>query len=134
MKPSIKHNKLKNTGILFELLVRQITSDLMENKQNSPAVRLMREFFNSKKELGKELILYRTFFNTHNLSEQRAFELIRLVTEQRKTLDQIALNTQKYNLIKDAKMFRSIENDTDLLIAWYRRYTNLRLRRFRIFY
>ena len=103
MKPSIKHNKLKNTGILFELLVRQITSDLMENKQNSPAVRLMREFFNSKKELGKELILYRAFFNAHNLSEQRAFELIRLVTEQRKTLDQIALNTQKYNLIKEIK-------------------------------
>jgi hypothetical protein len=103
MKSSIKHNKLKNTGILFELLVRQITSDLMENKQNSPAVQLMREFFNSKKELGKELILYRAFFNAHNLSEQRAFELVRLVTEQRKTLDQTVLNHQKYLLIKEIK-------------------------------
>jgi hypothetical protein len=103
MKPSIKHNKLRNTGILFELLVRQITADVMENKQNSAAVRLMREFFNSKKELGKELVLYRAFFNVQNLSEQKAFELLKLITEQRKKLNQNLLNEQKYNLIKEIK-------------------------------
>ena len=52
MKPNIKHNKLRNTGILFELLVRQITADVLENKKDSIAVKLMREFFNSNKELG----------------------------------------------------------------------------------
>ena len=103
MKSSIKHNKLRNTGILFELLVRQITSDVMENKQNGVAVKLMREFFNSKKELGKELMLYRAFFNVQNLSEQKAFQLLKLVTEQRKQLDQHALDTQKYLLIKEIK-------------------------------
>jgi hypothetical protein len=75
MKSSIKHNKLRNTGILFELLVRQITSDVMENKKDGIAVKLMREFFNSKKELGKELMLYRAFFNVQNVSEQKAFQL-----------------------------------------------------------
>ena len=108
MKPSIRHNKLRNTGILFELLVRQITSDVMENKQNSTAIKLMREFFNSKKELGKELMLYRAFFNVQNLSEQKAFELLKLITEQRKRLNQHTLNTQKYNLIKE------IRNNFDL--------------------
>ena len=103
MKSSIKHNKLRNTGILFELLVRQITSDVMENKQNGIAVKLMREFFNSKKELGKELMLYRAFFNVQNVSEQKAFQLLKLVTEQRKNLDQHALDTQKYLLIKEIK-------------------------------
>jgi hypothetical protein len=103
MKSSIKHNKLRNTGILFELLVRQITSDVMENKQNGVAVKLMREFFNSKKELGKELMLYRAFFNVQNLSEQKAFQLLKLVTEQRKQLDQHVLDTQKYLLIKEIK-------------------------------
>lgn len=103
MKSSIKHNKLRNTGILFELLVRQITSDVMENKQNGVAVKLMREFFNSKKELGKELMLYRAFFNVQNLSEQKAFQLLKLVSEQRKNLDQKALDTQKYLLIKEIK-------------------------------
>lgn len=103
MKSSIKHNKLRNTGILFELLVRQITADVMENKKDGAAVKLMREFFNSKKELGKELMLYRAFFNVQNLSEQKAFQLLKLVTEQRKNLDQHALDTQKYLLIKEIK-------------------------------
>lgn len=103
MKSSIKHNKLRNTGILFELLVRQITSDVMENKKDGVAVKLMREFFNSKKELGKELMLYRAFFNVQNVSEQKAFQLLKLVTEQRKNLDQHALDTQKYLLIKEIK-------------------------------
>ncbi len=103
MKSSIKHNKLRNTGILFELLVRQITSDVMENKKEGVAVKLMREFFNTKKELGKELMLYRAFFNVQNLSEQKAFQLLKLVTEQRKNLDQTALDTQKYLLIKEIK-------------------------------
>ena len=103
MKSSIKHNKLRNTGILFELLVRQITSDVMENKKDGVAVKLMREFFNSKKELGKELMLYRAFFNVQNVSEQKAFQLLKLVTEQRKNLDQHVLDTQKYLLIKEIK-------------------------------
>jgi len=103
MKSSIKHNKLRNTGILFELLARQITADVMENKKEGVAVKLMREFFNSKKELGKELMLYRAFFNVQNLSEQKAFQLLKLVTEQRKNLDQHALDTQKYLLIKEIK-------------------------------
>jgi hypothetical protein len=103
MKSSIKHNKLRNTGILFELLVRKITADVMESSKESVAVRLMREFFNSKKELGKELMLYRAFFNVQNLSEQKAFQLLQLVTEQRKTLDQRILNQQKYQLIKEIK-------------------------------
>lgn len=103
MKSSIKHNKLRNTGILFELLARQITSDVMENKKEGVAVKLMREFFNTKKELGKELMLYRAFFNVQNLSEQKAFQLLKLVTEQRKNLDQTVLDTQKYLLIKEIK-------------------------------
>ena len=103
MKSSIKHNKLRNTGILFELLARQITSDVMENKKEGVAVKLMREFFNTKKELGKELMLYRAFFNVQNISEQKAFQLLKLVTEQRKNLDQTALDTQKYLLIKEIK-------------------------------
>ncbi len=76
MKSSIKHNKLRNTGILFELLVRQITADVMDNKQNGVAVKLMREFFNTKKELGKELMLYRAFFNVQNLSYDCKVQLV----------------------------------------------------------
>jgi len=125
MKPSIKHNKLRNTGILFELLARQITSDVMENKKDSIAVKLMREFFNSKKELGKELMLYRAFFNVQNISEQKAFQLLKLVTEQRKSLDQNELNTQKYHLIKEIKKNFDLKEFFSARIPSYKIYASI---------
>jgi hypothetical protein len=125
MKPNIKHNKLRNTGILFELLARQITADVMENKKDSVAVKLMREFFNTKKELGKELMLYRAFFNVQNLSEQKAFQLLRLVTEQRKSLDQTALNTQKYLLIKEIKKNFDLKEFFSARIPSYKIYASI---------
>jgi len=125
MKSSIKHNKLRNTGILFELLARQITADVMENKKDSIAVKLMREFFNSKKELGKELMLYRAFFNVQNISEQKAFQLLKLVTEQRKNLDQNALNTQKYHLIKEIKKNFDLKEFFSARIPSYKIYASI---------
>ena len=125
MKPNIKHNKLRNTGILFELLARQITADVMENKKDSVAVKLMREFFNSKKELGKELMLYRAFFNVQNLSEQKAFQLLKLVTEQRKSLDQTVLNTQKYLLIKEIKKNFDLKEFFSARIPSYKIYASI---------
>jgi hypothetical protein len=125
MKSSIKHNKLRNTGILFELLVRQITSDVMENKKDSVAVKLMREFFNSKKELGKELMLYRAFFNVQNLSEQKAFQLLKLVTEQRKNLDQNVLNAQKYHLIKEIKKNFDLKEFFSARVPSYKIYASI---------
>ena len=55
---NIKHSKFKNTGFIFELLVRQITSEIMSGKQNSKAEKILKEYFSAKKELSKELKLY----------------------------------------------------------------------------
>jgi hypothetical protein len=99
----MKHSKVKNTAILFELLVRKIASDVLDGKSDSFAVNLIREHFHPKVELGKELQLYRTFFNTPTLSEGKAFNLLDLVVARRKTLNERLLATQKYNLIKEIK-------------------------------
>jgi len=125
MKANIKHNKLRNTGILYELLVCQITSDVMENKQNGIAVQLMREFFNSKKELGKELMLYRSFFNVQNLSEQKAFQFLKLVNEQRKQLNQHKLNVEKYHLIKEIKNNFDLKEFFSVRIPSYKIYASI---------
>jgi hypothetical protein len=100
---NIKHNKIKNTGILFELLVRKVASDVLDNKSDSFAVKLMREHFHSKSELGKELHLYRTFFNANKLSETKAFNVLDLVLAKRKTLNEKMLEAQKFLLIKEIK-------------------------------
>jgi hypothetical protein len=125
MKSSIKHNKLRNTGILFELLVRKVTTDVMENRQNGIAVKLMREFFSPKKELGKELMLYRTFFNVHNLSEQKSFQLMNLVTEQRKQLKQKELDRQKYALIREIKNHFDLKEFFSARIPSYKIYASI---------
>jgi len=58
----IKHSKFKNTGFIFELLVRQITSEIM-SANKSVAEKILKEHFNSKKELSKELKLYQYLIN-----------------------------------------------------------------------
>jgi hypothetical protein len=125
MKSSIKHNKLRNTGILFELLVCRVTADIMENKKNAVAIKLMQEFFNPKKELGKELMLYRTFFNVNNLSEQKSFQLMNLVTEQRKTLNQRELDLQKYTLIREIKKNFDVKEFFSARIPSYKIYASI---------
>jgi len=100
---NIKHNKIKNTGILFELLVRKVASDVLDGKSDSFAVKLMREHFHSKTELGKELQLYRSFFNSNVLSEGKAFNMLELVLERRKTLNEKILEAQKFLLIREIK-------------------------------
>ena len=48
---TVKHSKYKNTGILFELLVRQVASDTLSS-ENSEAVRIIKEYFSNKTQLG----------------------------------------------------------------------------------
>lgn len=98
-----KHNKVKNTGILFELLVRKIAADVLDGKSDSFAIRVVREHFHPKSELGKELQLYRAFFNAPKLSENKAFNMLDLIVQRRKNLNEKLLSTQKFLLIKDIK-------------------------------
>ena len=100
---SIKHSKYKNTGILFELLTRQITSDILSGKQGPKAIPILEKYFNRNEELGKELVLYLSFFNGKKLSETKALDYINIVAEQRKKLDNRKLKLEKYNLVKEIK-------------------------------
>ena len=98
---SIKHSKYKNSGILFELLVRQITADTLDGK-NSPARKILKEYF-VKTELGREYKLYDTLSKKTNLTEAKANIILNSLLEISKTLNRGALKRQKYNLIKELK-------------------------------
>ena len=97
----IKHNKYKNTGILFELLVRKLTSDTL-NENASAAAGLVKKFF-TKTELAKENKLYQTINSTVNISESKAEGIISSILEISKKLDKDQLKKDKYNLIKEIK-------------------------------
>lgn len=97
----VKHSKYKNTGILFELLVRQITSDTLSGIDSKAATILKKHFV--KTELGKEYKLYETLLNNIKLSEGKADIIINTLLESSKYLNRSALRRQKYNLIKEIK-------------------------------
>jgi len=98
----IKHSKFKNTGFIFELLVRQVTSEILSSSK-SVAEKILKEHFNSKKELSKELKLYQYLVNEKYNSESKAEKFIDTVCEARKRLDEEKLTKEKYNLIKVIK-------------------------------
>ena len=100
----IRHNKFRNTGILFELLVRQIASDTVSG-QDSLSIGLIKKYF-SKSELAKEYKLYQTLVSTKILTEGKAESLINATLEISNRLNRSALRKEKYNLIKDiSKMY-----------------------------
>ncbi len=98
----IKHSKFKNTGFIFELLVRQITAEIISSNK-SVAENILKENFNGKKELSKELKLYQYLINEKYNSESKADQFITTILEARKRLDEKKLMKEKYNLIKEIK-------------------------------
>jgi hypothetical protein len=95
----IRHSKYKNTGILFELLVRQITTDTLDGK-DSPAKDILKKYF-VKTELGREHKLYETLLKKTTLTETKANIVISALLESAKTLNKGILKRQKYNLISE---------------------------------
>ena len=93
----IKHSKYKNTGILFELLVRQITADTLKGG-DSPAIDILKEYF-VKTELGREYKLYESIIKSKVLTEGKAVLVINSILEVNNTLNRKAIKRQKYNLI-----------------------------------
>ncbi len=105
----IKHSKFKNTGFIFELLVRQVTSEILTSNK-SIAESILKEYFNSKKELSKELKLYQYLINEKYNSESKAEQFITTILEARKRVDEKKLTKEKYNLIKSIKETYNIDD------------------------
>jgi hypothetical protein len=102
MARKLKHSKIKNTSILFELLTRQITADVLAGK-STKSVKIVKKYFNEDTELGKELQLYRLLSEKHYESENRATDLMNIVLKSRHKLSNSKLRNEKYNLIKEIK-------------------------------
>ena len=102
----VKHSKYKNTGILFELLVRQITTDTLDGK-DSPAKDILKKYF-VKSELGREYKLYETLLKKTSLTEGKANVVVSTLIDSSKTLNRGAIKRQKYNLINEIQKHYNI--------------------------
>jgi len=104
----IKHSKYKNTGIIFELLVRQIASDTISGK-DSAAINIVKKYFN-KTELVKEHKIYQALINSKALNENKAESLINTTVSLSSRLNKSALRKEKYNLIKEIREYYNIDD------------------------
>ena len=104
----IKHSKYKNTGILFELLVRQITADTLKGG-DSPAIDILKEYF-IKTSLGKEYKLYESILKSKVLNEGRASMVLDTILEASTKFNRTSLKKQKYNLINEIKKHYNLES------------------------
>ena len=105
----IKHSKYKNTGILFELLTRQITSDTISGESNT-ALSILKKYFNSKSELLKEYKIYNALSTKKYKDENKATILVDTLIEAHSKLNKSQLRREKYNLIKELKSTYDINN------------------------
>ena len=103
MSLNVKHNKIKNTAILYELLSRQITVDVLNGTEGPKSVNIFKEFFNKKTELGKEYELYSILLEKKYKNDSHASQLVEAVVKSRRKLSNRRLNNEKYNLIKTIK-------------------------------
>ena len=96
----LKHSKYKNTGILFEMLVRKLTSETLSSNK-SVTVDIIKKYFGKNTELSKELQLYNALLKEHFKSEAQALDYIRTVKSTHDKLNQSILKRQRYNLVKE---------------------------------
>lgn len=97
----INHSKYRNTGIIFEMLVRQLTNESLTNK-DPKAITLIKKYF-TKSELSKENKLYQTIIQSNQLNESKADTILNTVNDLYKKLDKNKLNKEKFNLIREIK-------------------------------
>lgn len=105
-----KHSKFRNTGLLFELLTRQVTADILAGKEDSSAKSLLFKYFSPNTELGREWQLYNFLVNERAKDETQAEKYISIALKQKSKLDRKKLIEQKYNLIKEINSVYSAEN------------------------
>lgn len=103
MSKKMRHSKFRNTGILFELLTRQITADIIAGEENSQAKEILFKYFKENTELGKEWRLYNFILNEKVKENSYAERFLSVILEQRKKLSNVKLSKEKYELIKEIK-------------------------------
>jgi hypothetical protein len=96
----LKHSKYKNTDILFEMLVRKLTSETMTSDK-SVTIDIIKRYFGKNTELAKEIKLYNAMLKEQFKSEAKALEYIRSLKEAHKKLNKSTLRKERYNLVKE---------------------------------
>lgn len=115
----IKHSKFRNTGLIYELLVKQVASDTLENR-NSNAIKILKNFYSGNSFLAKEFKLYEFILKNKGIGSKKAETIISTITEVSRRFDQKALKNQKYKLIAEIKKYYDLEKFFSIKVRDYK--------------
>jgi len=117
----MKHSKYRNTGLLFELLTRQITTDILNNESSSKASAILKKHFNKKSQLFKENQLFNVILESKFKDENKASHLVETTQKAySKVINQKSIKLEKYNLIKSIKENFNLEDFFKSRVTNYR--------------
>lgn len=115
----IKHSKYKNTGLIFELLVKQVAADTLSRK-DSPAVKIIKKFYTGNTSLVKEFKLYDFVIKNKGVGARKAETILSTIIEISRKLDIVSLKKQKYELIKELKAHYNLEEFFSIKVGSYK--------------
>jgi len=115
----IKHSKYKNTGLIFELLVKQIAADTI-SKRDSPALTVLRKFYTGNTALVREFKLYDFVLKNKGVGSKKAEAILSTIIEVSRKLDANSLKKQKYELIKELKSHYDLEEFFSIKVSAYK--------------
>ena len=120
----IKHSKYRNTGLIFELLVKQIAADTL-NKKESPAIDILRKHFTGKTSLVREFKLYEFILKNKGVGQYKAETILSTITEISRKLNRNTLKEQKYSLISDIKKGYDVNEFFSIQVTDYKALASL---------
>jgi hypothetical protein len=115
----IKHSKYKNTGLIFELLVKQVAADTLSRKE-SPAIKVIKKFYTGNTALVKEFKLYDFILKNKGVGVKKAETIVSTIVEVSRKLDMASLRKQKYELIKELKKHYDLEEFFSIKVESYK--------------
>jgi hypothetical protein len=115
----IKHSKYKNTGLIFELLIKQVAADTLSRKE-SPAIKVIKKFYTGNTTLVKEFKLYDFILKNKGVGSKKAETIVSTIVEISRKLDLDSLKKQKYELIKELKQHYDLEEFFSMKVDTYK--------------
>ena len=123
----LKHKKIKNTWLLFDLLTKQIVEEMLETKnvKDNKYFNLIEKYFIKSTNLQKELSLYKYLLeaspDTYNMDTSNYINII--LNKRKMSIDEEKLNEEKYNLYGEMKHQFEIDG-TDIDFALRTNHSN----------
>jgi hypothetical protein len=121
------HNKKRNTALLYEFLIRTISSALVENdkRKSSVALKILRRYFKPGTQLYKEFRIFNALIKTTVSSDSVATSILKEARTAIEALDYETLDKEKSLLIRNINHVIKDENFYDQPVAEYRLYASI---------